>query len=920
MGLMMNPTAPSAARPAGRPTSSIAFAFGLLATALLVLALFFGLYAWNSVYAEKMAELRNLTDLAARSSNMFFRRYGQVLPLLAQDLVDAGGSARPAAAQALLARYQKAQPDLARINMFDVDANLVASSGPVDPTAVARFRTDTAFSDGFSDALRRDGLVVGRAMYGVFVQDWIIPLRMRMLDPRTGRTAFVISAVVRLDNQQTLWRGLRLPQEAAIGLVRNDGFPLSRLPLPASPMEFYAAPGKSAVWQYMSEHGFPESGEVDAIGGVDHVPRITTFQRLADYPVAAYLTVPRAAFWSAWRERVQVPFVLFALALAGLIFAAAWTSNQQVARERERDLAETALRTGAAELKRQTALLAQTQHAAHIGGWELDIASNQLYWTEETYRIHEISPADLQPTVERAIEFYAPESRGTMRAAVEAAMRIGDPWDLELELVTARGRRIWVRATGAAELGANGMPVRLSGALQDVTDRRRADERIRRLAHYDDLTGLANRNLFGYHLARALSHADRYNKRFCLLFIDLDRFKIINDTLGHDVGDAVLKIIGRRLTEAVRAADLVARFGGDEFVVIAEEVGTPEDAAEVARKLLTRIEEPVFAQGQEFILTGSVGIATFPTDGRDMQTLVKHADIAMYRAKERGKNTFEFYTSRHDNVNVDRLSLESRLKRAMSDMTQFVLHYQPKISVVRGHITGVEALVRWASPDRGMVPPAEFIPLAEETGLIGAIGQWVLQSAARQVLAWRAAGLPPLRVAVNISARQLYADDFVTQVRELLAETGVDPGALELEITESVMMQNVQQMAERLAELKRLGLHIAIDDFGTGYSSLSYLKRLPIDSLKVDRSFVQDVLADSDEATITRAVIALAHSLRLEVVAEGVETEAQLDFLRDLGCDQIQGYLFSKPLPPAELEELLRRGTRLPMPSVRDAA
>jgi diguanylate cyclase (GGDEF)-like protein len=920
MDSMMNPHAPSAGRPSGRPAGSIAFAFGFLAAALLVFALIYGVYAWSSVYTEKMTELRNLTDLAARSSNMFFRRYGQVLPLLAEDLQEASAAERPAAARLLLARYQKAQPELARINLFDANANLLASSGSADPAAVSGFRADPAFNEGFKDALRRDGLVIGRAMYGVFVQDWIIPLRLRVLEPGTGRIAFVVSAVVRLDNQQALWRGLSLPPQAAIGLVRNDGFPLSRLPLPASPTEFYATQGQSAVWQYMSQRGFPDAGEVDGVGGVDHLPRVTTFQRLADYPVAAYLTVPRAAFWTAWRERVQVPFALFALALAGLVFAAAWTSRQQAARERERDAAEAALRSGAAELKRQTALLAQTQHAAHIGGWELNLSNNQLYWTEETYRILELSPAEFKPTIEQAIEFYAPESRGAIRSAVETAARIGDPWDLELELVTARGRRIWVRTTGTAELGPNGIPVRLSGAFQDVTDRRRTDDRIRRLAHYDDLTGLANRNLFGYHLSRALSHADRYGKSFSLLFIDLDRFKIINDSLGHDVGDSVLKIIGRRLSDAVRAADLVARFGGDEFVVIAEEVGAPEDSAEIARKLLAKIEEPVFAQGQEFILTASIGIAIFPADGRDMQTLVKHADIAMYRAKERGKNTFEFYTSGNDGVNVERLSLESRLKRAVSDMGQFVLHYQPKISVADGRITGVEALVRWVSPDRGMVPPAEFIPLAEETGLIGAIGEWVLESACRQSLAWHADGLPPVRIAVNISARQLYADHFVTQVHKVLADTGADPGSIELEITESVMMQNVQQMAERLAEMKQLGLHIAIDDFGTGYSSLSYLKRLPIDSLKVDRSFVQDVPADADDATITRAVIALAHSLRLEVVAEGVETEAQLEFLRDLGCDHIQGYLFSKPLPAAEVEELLRRGARLILPTVRDAA
>jgi len=917
MGSMTNPI-PHAVR-APEPAGSIPVAFSVLAAALVVFATFFGVYAWNAVKLEKMAELRNLTDMAARSSNLFLRRYAQVLPLLAEEVLAAGGPRNAADMRTLLVRYQKAQPDLARINMFAPDGRLIASSGTLDPTA-AREISDPAFREAFAETLSTDGLVVGRPMYGVFAHAWIIPLRMRVLGPTNGEPIAVVSAVVLLDNQQALWRGIHLPAHGIIGLLHDDGYPVARLPVPPDPKEYYGAPGRSFLWQHLASDSFPESGEWRDLSAVDGMARVYTYQRVADYPITAFFAIPEAAFWATWRDRVQVPFALFALSLGGMIFAAIWTSSELAARERERDLAEAARRERESELKRQTALLAQTQHAAHIGGWEFDLISNHLYWTEETFRIHETSPEDFTPAVEQAIEFYAPESRGAIRAAIETGIRRGEPWDIELELITARGRRIWVRTTGCAEFGGNDMPVKLSGSFQDVTERRRADERIRRLAHYDELTGLPNRNLFGYHLSRALSHAERYNKRFSVLFIDLDRFKNINDSLGHDVGDAVLKIIGRRLTDAMRAADVVARLGGDEFVVIAEELSSNEGSADVARKLLAQIELPVPLQGQEFILTASIGIATFPADGRDMQTLIKRADIAMYRAKDLGKNTFEFYSPQMDSANVDRLSLESRLKRAMAEMDQFVLHYQPKVSVQDGRIVGVEALVRWLSPDRGLVPPAEFIPLAEETGLIGAIGEWVLRTAARQALAWRNAGLPVVRMAINISARQLYSDDLVDQVRNVLEETGIDPGTLELEITESVMMQNVPQMSERLGQLKALGLHIAIDDFGTGYSSLSYLKRLPIDSLKVDRSFVMDVPGDADDATITRAIIALAHSLRLEVVAEGVETEAQLSFLRDLHCDQIQGYIFSKPVPAAELEELLRRDARLFIPPVLNAA
>jgi diguanylate cyclase (GGDEF)-like protein len=497
-------------------------------------------------------------------------------------------------------------------------------------------------------------------------------------------------------------------------------------------------------------------------------------------------------------------------------------------------------------------------------------------------------------------------------------LRTGQSWDLELQLVTARGRPLWVRATGVAELDPRGVCAKVFGALQDVTERHRADERIRRLAHYDELTGLANRNLFTYHLGHVLSRAERYTKQLAVLFIDLDRFKIINDTLGHDTGDRVLETIARRLSEQMRASDLVARLSGDEFMVVVEEIEGPGVVEDVARKLLRAIEEPVQHQGQEFSLSGSIGIAVYPQDGRDQQSLLKHADIAMYRAKDQGKNGFEFYSSGMNAASVERFSLESKLKRAVVDQNQFVLHYQPKVSVADGRIVGAEALVRWVSPDRGLIPPGEFIPLAEETGLIGAIGEWVLTNACRQAAEWAAKGLPTVRVAVNLSARQLYSPGFLATVRQALADSGVNPGGMELEITESVMMHHVEQVAEVLGELKLLGVHVAVDDFGTGYSSLAYLKRLPLDSLKVDRSFVRDVPGDPDDEAITRAVVALAHSLRLKVVAEGVETEEQLGFLCELGCDEIQGFLFSRPVPAADFEELLRRDVRLPRPAGSD--
>jgi diguanylate cyclase (GGDEF)-like protein/PAS domain S-box-containing protein len=440
--------------------------------------------------------------------------------------------------------------------------------------------------------------------------------------------------------------------------------------------------------------------------------------------------------------------------------------------------------------------------------------------------------------------------------------------------------------------------------MRDVTERKCAEERIHQLAHYDKLTGLPNRALFSQLLEQALSEAKYSKKQVAVLFIDLDRFKLINDSLSHDSGDVVLKQVARRLTDAQLKRNTIARFGGDEFVVLMRDCQIPTDAAEAAQSLLTAIAQPLILEGQEYHLTASIGISAYPSDGENAQTILKNADIAMYRAKEHGKNNYQFYSSQMNLHSFERLVLERFLRHAL-DQDEFRVYYQPKVDLVSGCVTGMEALLRWVHPAMGMISPVKFIPLAEETGLIVPIGAWVLKAACAQNKIWADQGLPPLRVAVNLSARQFAQDDLHSTILNVLEETGLAPELLELEITESVTMDNPEHAAALLRKLKALGIRLAIDDFGTGYSSLSYLKRFPIDNVKIDRSFIKDIPHDEDDVAITQAVIAMAHSLGLKVIAEGVESEEHVTFLREHGCDEVQGYLFGAPMSADNFTQLI---------------
>jgi diguanylate cyclase (GGDEF)-like protein/PAS domain S-box-containing protein len=500
-----------------------------------------------------------------------------------------------------------------------------------------------------------------------------------------------------------------------------------------------------------------------------------------------------------------------------------------------------------------------------------------------------------------------PDFRGLVKEKGLAQGGHVESQNFEFKILRKDQEERWVHFT-TAPIDFDGKPAVL-GTGFDISERKSAEEQIRSLAYHDILTGLPNRLLFNDRLSIAVAQAHRLGLRLAVLFLDLDRFKLINDSLGHGVGDRLLQEVARRLLQTVREGDTVARLGGDEFTLLLPGVGRPVDLAKLAEKILDVLKQPFRIEANELFITASMGVSLYPDDGHNPDSLVKNADTAMYRAKDQGRDNYQLYTAAMNATALERLGMENSLRKALA-ARELEIHYQPVLDVMTGAVHGLEALLRWRHPDRGLISPGEFIPLAEVTGLIIPIGKWVLSTACRQLKEWHERGYDTLTVSVNLSARQFQQPDLVEQITRVLDLAGLRPCFLELEITESNAMQNAEGTTQTLRALKTLGVRISIDDFGIGYSSLSYLKRLPIDTLKIDQSFVRDITTDPDDAAIVTAVIAMAHTLKLIVVAEGVEEEEQHVFLKARDCDRMQGFLFSRPVPPEECEVFLGHRSR----------
>ena len=542
---------------------------------------------------------------------------------------------------------------------------------------------------------------------------------------------------------------------------------------------------------------------------------------------------------------------------------------------------------------------------AEIGTCEFDVKSSMVRSSEMSLRLFGLRSDQADMTYEALLECLHLEDRSKFSLALEQCLHGTGNLDIEYRVAWADGSFRWLRTKGDALLDLDGDPIKVLWVTEDVSQRKDMDARVRFLAHHDLLTGLPNRTLFQDRLQQALAAAKRMQSRVALLFIDLDRFKYVNDSFGHRAGDILLQTVAARLRNCVRETDTVCRHAGDEYLIVLSALREPAEAALVAEKVLKIFDEVFVLESHEVQISASVGISVYPDDGQTLEDLIRHADAAMYHSKKSGRNRFEFFTPELNAPVAARLVLATQLRRAIEN-NQLVLHYQPQFETATNRLVGAEALVRWNHSDHGLLFPDSFIALAEESDIIHQIGAWVLNEACRQIAEWQARNLKIVPVAINFSAFQFRRSNLVQGVAAAFARHGIKPQQLEIELTENAIMQDPKETAKTLDQLHEMGVSLSIDDFGTGYSSLNYLKRFPIDKLKIDRSFVEDLPHDLNDSAIVQAIINLAKSLRMIVIAEGVETKPQLDFLRSLSCEIYQGYLGGRPVDAEQFAALLK--------------
>jgi diguanylate cyclase (GGDEF)-like protein len=894
------PSAPAAPRPSRRPGRALETRVALPLFALLPLVAIW-IAAFHFIAAERAAAVAEARESARKQVDAYEAHVVRSLSAIDQTLKMLKYAAeRHGAGTALdeLRRQALLPPSPAFVvGIADRDGTIVASNPSMRRLDVARATFFTAQRDG--DAAMP---FVSRAVGDAARTEPHLHLTRR-IDDAEGRFAGV--AIVVVDPAYftgAYWRA-RTGRLGLVGLVGDDGV--------ARALRI----GDKVSWgQQLALDGMPSDAIDPQPTAPDGVVRYTGVRRLHGFPLAAVVGLAESEQMARY-ERRRGNYLAAAVAASVLLIAAAgmisaWSWQLARARRRERRARETYAAASEASLDAFFVL----RSVLDADGKVVDFV------VEETN-----SRAELVTGIPKD------QLRGRPMGELLPFYRMNGMFE-ELVSVVVEGKAVeteWQAATSPAVgrwLQRQIVPVEggVVATVRDITERKEAEERIRHLAYHDELTGLPNRSLIRDRLGQAVLNAQRNGRHLALAFVDLDGFKLVNDGLGHGAGDELLKVVGRRMQACLRRNDTLGRLGGDEFVILLPDVSdNPLALTPVLEKIRQAVTEPVPIGDQAVQVTCSMGVVIYPRDGDEPKTLMMNADAAMYRAKELGSNNFQFYT-REMNASVEeKLMLLEGLRKAF-DSTQggeaaggdspaaaapagrFFLMYQPKVDLRSGRIFGVEALIRWRHPEHGLVPPPRFIGLAEESGLIVAIGEWVLRTACRQAGLWRAAGLAPLTVSVNVSARQFEEKHLVERIAAALRDSGLPPSALELEVTESLLMRDLHQAVERMRALKDMGVSLSIDDFGTGYSSLSALKSFPISTLKIDKSFVRDLAHSPDDQAIALAVISLAHRLQLRVIAEGVETEEQREFLAANECDEMQGYLFSPPVPAERITEMLQ--------------
>ena len=850
-------------------------------------------------------EAENLAQLVAKDIESNIRIIDVGLRVVAFEYlrghsVKAGSPLALEAFNAYVEQVRAGNEMIEGLRIADASGRLIQGSG-VDSSKLISVADRDYFRQLRDDAGAE--LVLGEPVKGKVAQIWVIPVARAMRRP-DGTLAGVVVGALPTSRMSEVFSRLKLGPRATVLVFSKQLRVAARHPEAVtgrqSTGDVLTGPGARGIVA-SGKSTFPAFHNVSAADGID---RVSSAQQVGTTPYFTAVGLDWSVYLAQWRGEMlrtlgmAAMFVVTACLLAWYVYRGWSMQARAVAAMRD------ANRTLDAEKQLTQTIIQSSPFAIYtrdinalITAW--NPAAEKLFgWRAEEI----LGKPLLSVPVDKKKETDALRDRvlsgeTVIQLEVQRQKRDGTLFDLSTTLAPLRD--------------ASGEIDGYLAIATDITDRKASEKQIEFLAYRDVLTGLPNRLLLQDRFEQAMGHAERAESKMALLFLDLDNFKTINDSLGHAVGDLLLKEIAARLGECVRDTDTISRQGGDEFLIVLSDLRGRDAITPVLLKIRERLQAPFELDGHELSTSVSMGVAIYPDDGRDFDTLLKKADTAMYRAKDAGRNSYRFFDAQMNIEAVEHLSLKSGLSKAVA-RGEFVLHYQPQIDLTTGAVVAVEALIRWNHPELGMLAPARFIPVAEDSGLIVPIGEWVIREACRQAVAWQAAGLPPLVMAVNLSAVQCKRGDVEQSVLQALKETGFDPHFLELELTESILLQNTEQVLASVQRLKLLGVKLSIDDFGTGYSSLSYLKRFDVDKLKIDQSFIRDLGTDPDDAAIILAIIQMARSLNLKTVAEGVETAEMVARLRQFKCDEAQGYYFARPMPaPALFDFLVDRGKRL---------